>query len=68
MGRDGDPALREFAKEWFTIVQQLLDEKKLRAHPLKIMEGGLSDVFEGTKLLKENAVSGQKLIYRLGSA
>ena len=65
MGRDGDPNLREFAKTWFTTVQQLLDEGELKPHPLKVMGGGLPAVFEGTDLLKKNAVSGQKLIYRL---
>lgn len=65
MGREANPALREFAKTWFTTVQQLLDEGNLRSHPLKVMEGGLSAVFEGTEMLKKHAVSGQKLIYRM---
>ena len=65
MRRDANPELREFAKKWFTTVQALLDEGKLRTHPLKIMDGGLPAVFEGTELLKKKAVSAQKLIYSL---
>jgi len=65
MGRDGDPSLREFAKTWFTTVQELLDAGKLRSHPLEMMPGGLQGVFEGTDLLRKNVISGKKLIYRL---
>ncbi|ETS86468.1 hypothetical protein PFICI_00296 [Pestalotiopsis fici W106-1] len=65
MQREGDPELREYGKRWFTTVQGLLDQGKLKAHPLKMMAGGLEGVFEGTDLLRNNAVSGQKLIYRI---
>ncbi|KAK5132881.1 Trans-enoyl reductase fsl5 [Meristemomyces frigidus] len=65
MKRDAAPELREFANKWFITVQQLLDDGKLRPHPLKQMTGGLPAVFEGTELLRKKAVSGQKLVYSL---
>jgi hypothetical protein len=65
MKREPNPELREFAKTWFTTVQQLLDEDKLKPHPLRLMEGGLPAVLEGFDLLKKKKVSGQKLIYLL---
>jgi NADPH:quinone reductase-like Zn-dependent oxidoreductase len=63
--KEGDGATREFAIEWFKTAQQLLDEGKLRAHPIRLMDGGLENVAEGLELLKKKQVSGQKLIYRV---
>jgi hypothetical protein len=63
--KDGDPAAREFAVGWFATAQRLLNEGKLKPHPIRVMEGGLQDVTEGLELLKKKQVSGQKLIYSL---
>ena len=53
----------EFAKKWAEIVDQLLQGGKIKVHPVKAMEGGLDGILEGCKLLKENKVSGNKLVY-----
>ena len=66
--KEGDAAAREFAIEWFATAQQLLDEGKLRTHPLRVMSGGLENVTEGLDLLKKKQVSGQKLIYTVAQA
>jgi hypothetical protein len=63
--KEGDPAAREFAVSWFATAQRLLDERKLRPHPIRVMDGGLQNVIEGLRLLKKKEVSGQKLIYSL---
>jgi NADPH:quinone reductase-like Zn-dependent oxidoreductase len=63
--RDADPSLREFAKVWFTTAQRLLDERKLKPHPLKLMSGGLDGVVEGLNMLREKQVSGHKLVFPL---
>ncbi|QLI69613.1 Trans-enoyl reductase FSL5 [Metarhizium brunneum] len=63
MERDANPELREFAKRWFTTVQELLDQGKLKTHPLKVMDGGLSAVTDGLQMLKKKLISGQKLVY-----
>jgi len=65
MEREADPELREFAKRWFTTVQELLDQNRLKAHPIKIMEGGLEGVMGGLDILTKKQISGQKLIYPL---
>lgn len=62
MTREADPAMREFAKLWYTTAQQLLDQGKLRSHPLRVMDGGLLAALDGLELLKNKQVSGQKLI------
>lgn len=63
--RDADPSIREFTLEWFKIVQTLLDERKLRTHPVRILEGTLADVPKGLQLLREKQISGQKLVCRI---
>lgn len=63
--KDGDPAAREFAITWFATAQRLLDEGKLRPHPIKVMDGGLQNIAQGLEMLKKKQVSGQKLIYSL---
>lgn len=65
MERPANPELREFAKKWFTTVQELLDQGRLKTHPIKTMEGGLEGVIEGLDMLVKKQVSGQKLVYRI---
>ncbi|KAF3480349.1 putative zinc-binding dehydrogenase family oxidoreductase [Arthroderma uncinatum] len=65
MTREPAPELKEFAKSWFTTVQELLDQGKLKTHPLRVMDGGFPAILDGLELLKTKQVSGQKLIYRL---
>lgn len=55
--------MREIAKVWFTTVQELLDTGKLKPHPQRIVEGGLSAVVNGLELIRKKKVSGQKLVY-----
>ncbi|KAI0169669.1 zinc-binding dehydrogenase family oxidoreductase [Hypoxylon sp. FL1284] len=64
-GREGDPELRKFGFEWFATAQELLDQGKLKTHPLKIVGSSLDDTIPGLQLLKKKQVSGQKLICRL---
>lgn len=65
MEREPNPELAEFAKKWFTTVQELLDDGRVKPHPLKIMQGGLEGILDGLEMLKNKQVSGQKLIYPL---
>jgi hypothetical protein len=64
-GREADAEQRKFGIEWFAIAQQLLDERKITPHPLRLIDGGLGVVFEGLDLLAKKKVSGQKLICRV---
>jgi NADPH:quinone reductase-like Zn-dependent oxidoreductase len=65
MEREADPELRDFAKKWFTTAQELLDQDRLRPHPIKTMQGGLDRIMDGLDMLMEKQVSGQKLVYPL---
>jgi hypothetical protein len=61
--READESYRNFGIEWFATLQRLLDEGKLKTHPIRSMSGGLNGVFEGLELIRKKQVSGQKLIY-----
>ncbi|KAK3684373.1 hypothetical protein LTR37_020349 [Vermiconidia calcicola] len=55
----------EFAKKFFGITEKLLAEGKLNTHPEKVGQKGLEGVLDGLKDLKEDKVTGQKLVYRV---
>ncbi|KAL4765317.1 zinc-binding alcohol dehydrogenase family protein [Aspergillus foveolatus] len=57
--RDGDPEMRDFAAGWFKTVQGLLDEGRLKPHPLQHMEGGLEGVLAGMDSLQRNSHRGR---------
>lgn len=66
-GRD-TPAIPEdfeFAKKFFGITEKLLAESKLKTHPEKVGPNGLEGVLQGLKDLKEDKISGNKLVYRV---
>lgn len=64
--RKASPETHDFAVHWYKVFQRLLDEGKLRPHPLQVLEGGLEGIAAGVKLLKSGAVSGKKLVGRVG--
>jgi NADPH:quinone reductase-like Zn-dependent oxidoreductase len=62
------PASREkhaAAVHWFKMFQILLDEGKLKAHPVKMLPGGFEGILDGLKALKSGSVSGHKLVVSL---
>ena len=48
------------------IVEGLLKEGKIKAHPAKVRKGGLKGVLDGLQEMREGKVSGEKLVYRVG--
>ena len=67
---DGEdiPVVREdfeFAKKFFGITEQLLQEGKLRTHPEKVGPNGLEGALQGMEDMKNDKVSGTKLVYRV---
>jgi NADPH:quinone reductase-like Zn-dependent oxidoreductase len=67
VGRD-TPAIPEdfeFAKKFFNIAEQLLAEGKLKNHAEKVGRGGLEGALQGLEDMKNDRVSGQKLVYRV---
>ena len=67
-GGNKTPAMPEdfdFAKKFFGITEDLLAEGKLKTHPEKVGPNGLEGVLQGLKDLKNDKVTGQKLVYRV---
>lgn len=63
--RAGSPELVDFATMFFAVLQKLLDEGKIKTHPLRVMEGDLGTVLEGMELLKSGTISGEKIVVKL---
>lgn len=60
--REASPETFKFAVIWYAVFQKLVDEGRIRAHPLQELERGFSGVLEGVRLLKTGSVSGKKLV------
>jgi len=63
--REVNPELRAWGVEWYITVQKLLDQGRLKPHPIKVMTGGFEGVKDGLELLRKKQVSGQKLVCSL---
>ncbi|KAL4993360.1 chaperonin 10-like protein [Aspergillus recurvatus] len=59
------PEDKVFAERFVGIAMQLLADGKVKVHQPKVCGGGLNGVLDGLKLLKEDKVSGEKLVYRV---
>lgn len=59
------PEDQAFAEKVFPIAESLLAQGKVKVHPPKVGEHGLKGVLEGLKLLREDKVSGEKLVYNV---
>ncbi|KAL8908396.1 MAG: hypothetical protein Q9207_000815 [Kuettlingeria erythrocarpa] len=64
-GSKPNPELRAFGCEWFLMVEALIHAGKIRPHPIKLRQGGLSAVIAGVATMQRRQVSGEKLVYRL---
>lgn len=60
-----EPRLRELATPLFERIQTLLDNGKIRPHPVSLQEGGLPGVLNGVERIRKGEVSGLKLVYAL---
>ncbi|RDW72675.1 zinc-binding alcohol dehydrogenase family protein [Aspergillus mulundensis] len=60
------PEDKEFAEKFAVVAEGLLGSGKVKVHPPKVGADGLKGVIGGLKLLKEDKVSGEKLVYRVG--
>lgn len=58
----GSVELYDFAVGWYQVFQGLMDDGKLRAHPVQLLEGGFEGIKEGMRLLGTGSVSGKKLV------
>ena len=66
-GRETPASPEDFAsaKEVFALTEKLLKEGKLKPHPESVGAGGLRGVLQGMQDLKDDKVSGKKLVYRV---
>ena len=55
----------EFQTHFWNLATALLAEGKFKVHPPDVRDGGLKGIPEGLKMMRENKVSGQKLVYRV---
>ncbi|KAK5635447.1 hypothetical protein RRF57_011159 [Xylaria bambusicola] len=60
--RDEDPEMRAFGVQWYKSVQKVLDQGKIKPHPLRVLGHSFESVLEGVDMLKRKAVSGEKLV------
>ncbi|KAF2193880.1 zinc binding enoyl reductase [Zopfia rhizophila CBS 207.26] len=61
--RPADHRVQARSAHDFAVVQRLLDEDKVRAHPAKVISpGGFSGILEGIKILRDGGTSGEKLV------
>ncbi|KAL8840016.1 MAG: hypothetical protein Q9170_001500 [Blastenia crenularia] len=60
--KGADPELRRWGIEFYQSVQRLVDERKLRAHPVRVLPGRFEAILHGLNILKRKEVSGQKLV------
>ena len=63
--KGADPELRQWGIGFYQSVQRLVDEKKLRGHPLRVLEGRFEGILKGLEMLRRREVSAQKLVVRL---
>ncbi|KAH6999234.1 putative zinc-binding oxidoreductase ToxD [Ilyonectria sp. MPI-CAGE-AT-0026] len=61
----GNPDRYEFATAFFRLAQRLLEEGKLKPHPIQVGKGGLNGVLAGLDELRQERVCAHKLVYRV---
>lgn len=62
---EAKPEDKEYASMFWDITEKLFAEGKLKAHPPKVNPGGLRGVLEGLNLMRDDKVSGEKLVYNV---
>ncbi len=52
----------EFAKKWITEAERILHQGSIKVHPYRASKG-LENILDGLEILRQNKVSGEKLVY-----
>lgn len=60
-----EPKLAELAGPLFDRIQTLLDQGKIKPHPIDVAGAGFSEALEGLRKLRTGTISGKKLVYRI---
>ncbi|KAI6355344.1 DNA-binding transcription factor rap1 [Pyricularia grisea] len=64
-GKPENPEVGLWGIQCYKSVQRLVDDRKLRPHPLRILDGGLEAVLDGLEMLKRKEVAAEKIVVRL---
>jgi hypothetical protein len=54
-----------YGQRLWAVAQRLLDEGRLRHHPVRILEGGLEQVLVGMEMVRRGELRGEKCVVRL---
>lgn len=63
--READLEARGVAVRWYKVMSSLCKERVIKAHPVKKLQGKWEGVLEGVEMLRNNSISGQKLVIRV---
>ncbi|KAI1458276.1 oxidoreductase-like protein [Annulohypoxylon moriforme] len=55
----------EFGSKFWSVTEDLLAQGKLKVHPVSLREGGLDGILGGLEEMRQNKVSGKKLVYKI---
>lgn len=66
--READHSKLELGARWCQEVQRLVDQGRLRCHPVHEIPGKWEGIMGGLELLKESKVRGKKLVVRVSSS
>lgn len=58
------PEMRAWGVEWYKSVQRLVDDKKIKGHPIRVLPGTFDAILKGLDMLKRREVSAQKLVVK----
>lgn len=59
------PEDKEFAEKFLPVAARLLAEGKIQPHPPYVGKDGLKGVLDGMQQMREDRISGQKLVYKV---
>ncbi|KAI1918096.1 hypothetical protein LOZ53_001182 [Ophidiomyces ophidiicola] len=66
-GSKADPELRIWGSKFAARIESLIHAKKIRPHPPKVYPGGLDGIISGVERMKRGEISGEKMVYLIGS-
>lgn len=60
-----EPKDLAFSTKFSELSQKLIEDKKIRAHRHEVREGGLDGILAGLDDMKNDKISGVKVVYRI---
>lgn len=61
--RDVEPDTRKFGLRWREVIENLLEQGKIRTHPINVQGGGLQGALDGLEEVKKGLVRAEKLVF-----